>query len=160
MYFFSPNPVWGTVKEYCVTWGSPILFPCQCLLLVVSHCPSPCMSCKGIERLCSVVGAIWNLHFLPALLVVGERERDGWRWVEWANGNLLQRGTDAFIFLSSVGRRRNTVFLFQCERLCFRFDIQNRSLAKAKVKPGSKFLGRVMGLLEVFNKRLDGYQEW
>lgn len=87
-------------------------------------------------------------------------ERDGWKWVEWANGSLLQRGTDAFIFLPSVGRRRNTVFLFQCERLCFRFDIQNRSLAKAKVKPGSKFLGRVMGLLEVFNKRLDGYQEW
>lgn len=62
-------------------------------------------------------------------------------------------------FLCSVGRR-SAVSVFQCERLCFRFDIQNRSVAKAKVKPGSKFLGKVEGLLEVFNKRLDGYQEW
>lgn len=61
-------------------------------------------------------------------------------------------------FLCPVGRRRNGDFVFQCERLCFRFDIQNASVAKAKVKPGSKFLGKMVGLLEVFNKILDGYQ--
>lgn len=59
-------------------------------------------------------------------------------------------------FFLSAGRRRNIVFVFQCGRLCFRFDIQNRSMAKAR----KQCLGKVMGLLEVFNKRLDGYQEW
>lgn len=32
------------------------------------------MSCKGIERVCSVVGTIWNPHFLTAFLDV-EAER-------------------------------------------------------------------------------------
>ena len=33
----------------------------------------------------------------------------------WVNGRLLQRGRDAFIFLTFAGRRRQAVFLLQCE---------------------------------------------
>lgn len=72
--------------------------------------------------------------------------------MEWANEWKSPAERNRCIcFLHSVARRRNAGFVFQCERLCFRFDIQNRSVAKAKVKPGSKFVGKVMGLLEVFN---------
>lgn len=48
-------------------------------------------------------------------------------------------------FPAFVCRRRNTIFLLQCERLRFRLDIRNSFLTKAKVKSGIEFLGKVMG---------------
>lgn len=43
------------------------------------------------------MGTIWNPHFLPALLVVEDREMAEDGWSGQMNGSLLQRGTDAFV---------------------------------------------------------------